>query len=359
MDIISVGSRTKPAYLEAQRETFGSHPSVRRFFGLTEENDVDQGCLDNPTNLVRKSVRFCRRRLEGESHMTQLFGAKLFAPRGGNGWLCAQKRPIDGLHHVLQQYLNGTLAIPSYLAIIDDDTYLNMDLLLDILLQRFSSVTPYVLAGFNLKFIRHFDYTFPLGGYGSFLLRAAIQRLIHPIDCSAKDPDPFTRLNCWRLSLNYIGEANVFRNGMSVSDLMFQYSTTSPFSKVSSWKSGFCLHSDVALGYFFDFYHIAVPDQAMSRDLPLNDHLLKQYKFTNLTPDNAGTSEREGCSPDNHVCHYTTPQQMHTLYRYSQIFQRAESANATEWDKAMKVLESVNTSVFGHGRKNEKLEVNF
>jgi hypothetical protein len=249
--------------------------------------------------------------------------------------------------------------IPPFLAIIDDDTYLNMDLLLDILLERFPSTTPHVLAGFNLKFIRHFDYTFPLGGYGSFLSRAAIERLLKPIDCSAKDPDPFTRLNCWRLSLNYIGEANVFRDGMSVSDLMFHYSTASPFSNVSSWKSGFCMHSDIALGYFFNFYHVAVPEQTMNEKISLNDDLLKQYKFTNLTPNNAGTSERDGCSPDNHACHYTSPDQMHTLYRYSQIFQRAETATASEMDEVMELFESVNTSAYGHGLKNEKLEVDY
>jgi hypothetical protein len=353
MDIISAGSRTKLAHLEAQQATFGSHATVRHYYRFTEDDDVDQDCLGDPTayNFVNESLRFCRTRADGESDMAHLFGTNLFAPRGGDGWLCAQKRPLDGFQRVMQLYRKG-VPIPPYLAIIDDDTYLNMDLLLELLLAKFPPNEPHVLAGFNLDFIEKYEYTFPVGGYGSFLSQAAIERLLKPIDCSAKDPDPFTRLNCWRLSLNYVGEANIFRDGMSISDLMFRYSIVSPFSNVSSWKSGFCMHSDEALGYFFNFYHIAVPDQAMIGDASLNDDLLKRYRFAYLTPDNNGTSERRFCSPENHVCHYTTPDQMHALYRYSQIYQMAETTSVSTLSKVLDLLDAVNASAHGDGSKN-------
>jgi hypothetical protein len=126
----------------------------------------------------------------------------------------------------------------------------------------------------------------------------------------------------------------------------------SPFSNVSSWKSGFCMHSDEALGYFFNFYHIAVPDQAMIGDASLNDDLLKRYRFAYLTPDNNGTSERRFCSPENHVCHYTTPDQMHALYRYSQIYQMAETTSVSTLSKVLDLLDAVNASAHGDGSKN-------
>jgi hypothetical protein len=353
MDIISAGSRTRQPHLEAQQATFGCHPTVRHYYRFTEDNDVDQDCLGdvNAYNLVNESLRFCRTRTDGESDMAHLFGTNLFAPRGGDGWLCAQKRPIDGFQQVMQMYRMG-MPIPSYLAIIDDDTYLNMDLLLDVLLSKFPPDQPHVLAGFNLDYIEKYEYTFPVGGYGSFLSQAAIERLLKPIDCSTLDQDPLTRLNCWRLSLNYIGEAHIFRDGMSISDLMFEYSTRSPFSNVSSWSTGFCMHSDEALGYFFNFYHIAVPEHAMNGNIPLNDDLLKRYRFAYLTPDNAGTSERRFCSPDNHVCHYTSPHQMHTLHRYSQIYQKAETTSASTLNKVLDLLDLVNASAHGDGSKS-------
>ena len=41
LDFLSIGSLSR---LEAQRSTFGSHPSVRYFFNVTEDDDADPTC---------------------------------------------------------------------------------------------------------------------------------------------------------------------------------------------------------------------------------------------------------------------------------------------------------------------------
>jgi hypothetical protein len=55
------------------------------------------------------------------------FRTKVFNPKNNAGWMCAQKRPVDGLFNVLQNYKDGAMEAPQYLFIIDDDTYINMD----------------------------------------------------------------------------------------------------------------------------------------------------------------------------------------------------------------------------------------
>jgi hypothetical protein len=52
---------------------------------------------------------------------------KVLNPKNNAGWMCAQKRPVDGLFNVLQNYKDRAMDIPLYLFIIDDDTHINMD----------------------------------------------------------------------------------------------------------------------------------------------------------------------------------------------------------------------------------------
>ena len=253
IDIISVGSMLKDAYQDAQKNTFATHSMVRTFYRITEANDTDTSCFnDLTTDQIDDIIKFCSI-TEGQSFESKLFRNILFEPRKHAGWICAQKRPIDGLYKVLQNYRNQHITIPDYLILIDDDTYLNIDSVSALLRDKYPPTVPNVVAGCNFRFLNHrSSFTFPYGGFGSFLPRAAIQRLMQPIYCDDVNTegiisDPFARLACWRLDQNSLGEKPFFKNGMSVADLMYQFAANQPYEDVGNWKGGFCLHRYVQL----------------------------------------------------------------------------------------------------------------
>jgi hypothetical protein len=328
VDIISVGSLLKEPFQDAQEQTFGSHPAVRNFFRVTEMTDTDQECFTDLTyDQLDEISKFCKNS-NSKTPISHGFRRILFNPKKNAGWMCAQKRPIDGLHHVLKQYQAGTMEIPRYLFIIDDDTYINMESLTD-MLNNFPYDTPHLVAGCNFVFMRKQDMTFPYGGFGSFITRASIQRLLQPIYCKyltsdgRQRSDPFNRLTCWRLNENLMGEKQFFTEGMSVLDLMYKYSSEQPFSNASNWHkdAGYCFHSDHALAYFLNVYHIAVPDSALNNSFAVNDELRKKYKYTGLHDYGNGMmvgecyNEKEKCLANNTVCHYIQPNQMFDLFR--------------------------------------------
>ena len=49
IDIISTGSKTNLLLLEGQASALSMHPSVRYFFGLTEDDDADPTCAERLT----------------------------------------------------------------------------------------------------------------------------------------------------------------------------------------------------------------------------------------------------------------------------------------------------------------------
>lgn len=328
IDIISVGSLLKESFQDAQQRTFGSHPSVRNFYRVTEMSDTDRECFtDLTTDQMREIINFCS---VGDGRtIPGMFRKNLFQPKKQAGWICAQKRPIDGLFHVLQQYRDG-LEVPEYLFIIDDDTYVNMDSLTDTLHNEFPFQTPQLVAGCNFVFLKHNSFTFPYGGFGSFLSKAAINRLLQPIDCSTREArsgrllDHFSRLACSRLGQNLMGENIFFEDGMSVADLMFKFASEQPYALVGNWTAGYCFHSDHALAYFMNFYHIAVPEQEIEGDFKLSDNFRKKFSYTALTNENSAgrqgecNNERELCNVHSQVCHYIQPDQMDKLFREKQ-----------------------------------------
>jgi hypothetical protein len=323
VDIISVGSLLKSSYQDAQQRTFGGHESVRNFFRVTEASDGDQECfMKLATEELEEVITFCDEEKETESVIAAQFRTKLFRPKKHTGWMCAQKRPIDGLNYVLNQYRKG-LAIPQYLAIIDDDTYINMDSVTDILLKDFPVHSPQLAAGCNFDYLTKTGFTFPYGGFGSFITRTAIERLLKPIDCSIIKADAFTKHACWRLRENNMGEERFFEDGMSVGDLMFRFASEQPFGDVSNWKQGgYCMHSDHALAYFLNFYFIAVPDDVLLAYVQKpTDELRRTFGYTALTsaryPGRQGecANEKDVCTIHHHICHYILPAQMDKLYR--------------------------------------------
>jgi hypothetical protein len=128
IDMISIGTILKPEHQSAQELTFGSHASVRNFFRISELNDTDAACYKNLTVAQQETIiEFCKNGNDQsyESATLRKWLKPYQSHRHSAGWICAQKRPIDGLRLVLERYKHEPL--PSYLIIVDDDSYINMD----------------------------------------------------------------------------------------------------------------------------------------------------------------------------------------------------------------------------------------
>ena len=369
-DVISIGSLLKPQLQDAQERTFGSHPLIRHWFRINELNDTDTECSSAlTTEHVTKIFVKCKTIHDGNdnaddettmSEVSELIRRRLFNPKNHTGWMCAQKRPVDGLYKALQQYKappawgrdhNGhandtsSWSLPNYLVIIDDDTYVNMNYLMEALPLQYPSFESYIITGCRLIHPKRIQFSFPFGGFGTILSRRALENLLRPVYCdhqnapSSQPPnDLFNTMACWRLKQNLFGEQVFFHDGMSVLDLMYAYSSGLMFTKVDEWKKGidFCFHSDHALGYFFSFYHIAVTDEKWSsielemKNDPkrrinsyLNDRLRKSFTYTGLERDDINGCKYLGnkCTNSAPFCHYIEANHMETLYKTQMAIQ--------------------------------------
>jgi hypothetical protein len=341
IDIISIGTILKPELQNAQQHTFASHDVVRNFYRITEQNDTDTKCSTTLTTQQFNTIhRFCTRRDEQESRITSLLAQRkpTFNPKNDTGWMCAQKRPIDGIYSVLQQYAKHTTStldtfasnntgqtLPKYLIILDDDTYINITYISDILSKKYAFDKPHMVTGCLHRFTESILFQYPFGGYSSILTRKVIENLIRPIHCYDNSVGRgnvanigFNRKACWRLSQNLIGEQSYYQDGMSVLDLMYAFSSNLSFTKVEEWtnRTGYCFHSDHALGYFFGFYYIGVPDRIWSSQNPKTDSKRDRGYSYNVISKEFPTCYNTGGNCGNYttICHYNTPQQMYDLY---------------------------------------------
>jgi hypothetical protein len=327
VDIISIGSVSKKKLQDAQGHTFESHSSVRNFFRLTERNDTDQECSKTLTpEQVSQVAWFCKGS-KGVSGLKFRLLNELYFEKKAAGWVCAQKRPIDALYRVLANYKDGKMIIPHYLFMIDDDTYVNMDYINDFLYNDFPYDTPYVVTGCVFYGAKNYRMNFLYGGFGSYFSRAAIQRLLKPINCNSNNGDveyldSYTRFACWRLQQNMFGEKAFFTDGMSVNDLMYKYASDQPFTQVQSWEVGYCFHSDHALTYFLNMYHIAVPDHELDAHTNVTDGLRRIYQYSAVSNATQGRHwckgeciyEHDKCFSNSTLCHYVEPYQMYALF---------------------------------------------
>ncbi|KAL7577348.1 hypothetical protein ACA910_002083 [Epithemia clementina (nom. ined.)] len=336
VDILSVGSIHQPALQAAQQATFGSHRAVRHFYRATEHDDTEVNCTQHLTlKHIQAIPKYCHgihqnknnNKNEQLSMISQLYfnATRLMQKHNPIGWVCAQKRPFDGFYNLIQQkyhhhhrnqaasptsqesVLNQTTTrptasqswLPDYLIVVDDDTWLDLDLILDFVPQFYPDSLPHAVAGCLMHTIIDFQYfTFPYGGFGIILNRQVLKRLLQPLYCPnlapattttrsrssstgspsvssvwlQKEEDFFEQLACWRLAQNGIGELPLFRSGMSIADLMHSYVTNQEFRYVQDWDAddannnrskgpGFCFHSDMAWGYFISYFHLASQGQ--------------------------------------------------------------------------------------------------
>ena len=123
---------------------------------------------------------------------------------------------------------------------------------------------------------------------------------------------------CWRLEQNLIGEADYFTEGMSVGELMYRYGANLPFTGVRHWnRTGFCMHSDHSLGYFFNFYHLAAPHGILERR-SLDDKIRMEYSYEFLAGDKQCGFEKHSCVKEARICHYVRPERMVVLHAEQQ-----------------------------------------
>jgi hypothetical protein len=350
IDILSIGSQTRPAYHDAQQDTFGSSSSVRNFIRVTEEVDSDQTCS---TSLSWSSlvgiVMYCRGRYpswpptinQPRNTSFTLEQRKRFVPvhkllRKANpiGWLCAQKRPLEAFVNYMQQfhqdhYSNpesnpsatkrqyGVSDLPDYLFIIDDDTYVNLPLVETELRARFPSHSAYAVSGRLLG--SHKYYPYPVGGLGIIFSKPVLQNFLTPIYCNepVAAGAEFVALVCQQITNNLIGELSIFRNGMTVLDLLHAYVTRNRYTDFPRWSyPGYCMHSDWVWGFIFRAYHLTGPNDQMrpyNASSPLEGEGHSKSPYDDTMHDNT----KSECTVHSHLCHYAGPEQMKAIYKQS------------------------------------------
>jgi hypothetical protein len=144
--------------------------------------------------------------------------------------------------------------------VMDDDTYWNMEAMHK-LYQDDQPELPLVRAGCLVRMpIHQLNFTFPFGGFGLVLNKAALEKLLVSITCSIDNDNDNDNSNnsddaiCTRLSQDQIGEHSAFQNGMNLIELMQAYSESHAYHDFENWAShvnkdgskggGYCLHSD-------------------------------------------------------------------------------------------------------------------
>lgn len=165
----------------------------------------------------------------------------------------------------------------------------------------------------------------------------SLQKMIRPIRCDKNNADEAaisvvvndTDQNafreswlCDRIKKDFIGEAALFKNGMSVGDLMNAYATDQPYTKIDNWTRGYCLHSDWMWGFFNNFYNLSDHDKnPYFKDIPqgrmvgYNESEIYDGRNTAIHINRRRVCELWGerCFADSPICHYIPPDKMRNL----------------------------------------------
>ena len=351
VDFISIGSNKRLHYLEAQKDSFRAMSNlarsnaswqVRHVLTYTEDDDPEAHCHSNlTTDQVMQVSRFCR------SHKSSSFswkmryllprfaGEKWLKKKGDDmiGWMCAQKRLPESLAAGLKTYKN-TSNLPDYLLLIDDDTYINLPLMIPELRERYPSDQAYTAAGCLVALDKH---GFPWGGFGTIYTRKSLERFLQPLECSFQNsaekvkqleanvtiqsyrdltPNEFETLACDKINSNLIGERDVYQMGMTLADLLQAYMARWNYTSVKTWdqlRPGLCLHSDWIVGYWINSFYIArqwggslISNKAEDRIHPYLQSDLKKGGPNSQCPNNGD----EQCTNQSHICHHVSSEKI-------------------------------------------------
>jgi hypothetical protein len=229
------------------------------------------------------------------------------------GWLCAQQRPLAGLKKVMKFYYDMACAssMPDYLAIIDDDTFINPSSVQRYLRQiesrhNVSSFDPVALAGCK---IRMPSFSFVHGGLGLILSRGLLHRLFEPLPV---DMD----IGNGTIIANYFGELSLFRPGMSLLDLLLLHAKSNPYTQHKNWAfPGYCVHSD----WMWSVLEVYLRVDVHELKFPLVDDNIDDSASSIRSPMSQNFCRWEGtrCTlslPNVPFCHYVTPGMTRSLY---------------------------------------------
>ena len=427
---------------------------VRNYWGYTEFNDIDSNCTqyliskssnykENPLEMTNQHFGKCRNKnkhnkdkLKHDSKLIKYF-RQVYGwgqRKKGIGWLCAQVRfgqslgkvgmyyrkqlqqsiieqrqqklqqqqearttttptIIQHYQHVLNdeqlQYI-----LPDYLLLVDDDTYINMELftnhmkdmnsnLLNVVTVTTTGISSSSSATDSTTFnsmiptkktITHVPMAYGgcvekagkpnmreewracIGGFGTFLSKGSIARLIHPIFCDNANNNnnkPTTKNNdndddttnnlyldddddvkqfelnvCNRIQENILYERDVFQNGMTISDLAYE---------LSKDVYNFCYHSDWIFAYIINYYYLSEQTSHTYEKLKQKEiqesqqqkqnnnktvsysHVGRFHDYFNSTKiklennDICHNIKPNQCTINHHICHYMTPTYMKSL----------------------------------------------
>ena len=220
-------------------ETWASHYSVRNFWGVTEEQDYDVECGQQPEEALGVYLQSCRTESSGAKFRHGAFGHRPYDKKGW-GWFCAQRRPGHALGWLQSMYQDPAY-IPDILIIVDDDTSVDIEA---VQLWMSEAKGPRVgnpCAGGTMSVVK--GSLAGMGGAGTFFNRAAIERLSEPLYCDNPTHESMNS-TCARLQDNRVGERDVYQQGDSIFDIFYKYSA----------MVDFCMHSDWAMGYMINAY---------------------------------------------------------------------------------------------------------
>lgn len=318
VDWLSIGSNTRPELLQTHERLYGQSRWIRKVWSATEEDDADSQCNKVLTTADTLAIAgFCQKRrnapgLHDKARVvvsTQLPLMLQNVTKHPVGWLCAQRRFALGLAKVIQEHETKAMPLPDYLMIVDDDTYYNIPEFVKFLSTKDASEN-FLIPGAVFSIAKKFRFRIHHGGFGLTISRGALLNAMTPIQCDSLEqaqpaqkqaPSPSSKTEhpfCSRLRENWMGEQSVFRNGMTLIDLMKTYTAEhEPYSSYKNWTSGFCFHGDWLLTYF----------------------LVYGYKVGKLLPpycrENCPGYEQneDACFHDSHICHHVTAQTMEKM----------------------------------------------
>lgn len=320
VDIVSIGTKTRLEYLDAQLESWANHSSVRHFFRITEDDDKNPNCAENLRMMdMIYQVDMCLNEFKRSDLARYSMLNINFVKNQKNplAWYCATARPGSGMGVAERFYKQNKTTLPDYMFVVDDDTVYRIDKILSGL-RDVGPTNPSVWAGCLHFLQRNSQYRFsPHGGSGAIFNRGALQRLYHPIQCQSNTTriDPhfgaFTQESCNTIKKNATGELDLFQEGMTVNELM-----VAKYNKLPS-----CFFADVLMGYFVEHFHISdqwsnITDKIRSPWLPLFNSYAQQAKLRRnpnkqplFGPGPGCLSDDIGCG-NKPICHHMTPEMM-------------------------------------------------
>ena len=244
-----------------------------------------------------------------------------------------ERMNVNGSNNNNDNGNNISQSLPDYLLLADDDTYINIDLLQSYISTRrdLSPNIPLVYSGCLLERTRKKQINIaktwyvPYGGYGLIFSRGSLERLYHPLYCNTNQNKLITedditaildyeknhknmtitqyeQLVCHRIVKdNLLGEKDLYKIGMSISDLAYELSSSKYY----------CMHSDWLTMYLINYYYLS--NLVMG---PNNDNNTKLFNRIHPYRDNQECKYNTVslCNASiSHICHYQTPDSMKTL----------------------------------------------